>query len=304
MRQDRSALVGVGLFGLVAIAGVGKLAIGLAGLTRQLILDHGAAELIQQPAFLYKLGELVIAACAASVIVATAVDRDRGAAILQRMTLPFWIGGALNGISWFMQRENTGEAIWPLTLALIGIAAPTLLDQGIRWVQRQQDIARTGGPQRAVHAEISIGAPIERVWRAWTTDAGIRSFLAPDCRVDLSVGGAYEVYFDTDAELGSRGSEGARILALQEPTMLSFTWNAPPSLPAIRAQRTHVVIRLEETTSNQTKVSISHDGWGQGEEWDKAYAYFVRAWHDIVLPRLRYRFSVAPVDWDHPPGAE
>ena len=43
---------------------------------------------------------------------------------------------------------------------------------------------------------------------------------------------------------------------------------------------------------------------GEGGEWDKAFAYFVSDWKDVVLPRLRYRFSVGPVDWENPPGRQ
>ena len=47
--------------------------------------------------------------------------------------------------------------------------------------------------------------------------------------------------------------------------------------------------------------SLTHDGWGEGDEWDKAFEYFTEAWIDVVLPRLEYRFRVGPVDWDNPP---
>src|SRR5262245_20937006 len=42
--------------------------------------------------------------------------------------------------------------------------------------------------ERSIHAEIMIEADIEKVWRAWTTEAGIKTFFAPDARVDLRVG--------------------------------------------------------------------------------------------------------------------
>ncbi len=35
---------------------------------------------------------------------------------------------------------------------------------------------------------------------------------------------------------------------------------------------------------------------------DEAYDYLVRAWSDIVLPRLKYRFEKGPVDWNNPPS--
>jgi hypothetical protein len=41
---------------------------------------------------------------------------------------------------------------------------------------------------------------------------------------------------------------------------------------------------------------MTHLGWGTGEDWDKAYAYFDRAW-DGVLGNLVHRFSIGPVEF-------
>ena len=121
------------------------------------------------------------------------------------------------------------------------------------------------------------------------------------CAIDLRPGGKYEMLFDLEAAPGDQGGEGVIILAIQPPRMLSFTWNAPPEIPDIRAQRTHVTVRLDAVDSNRTRVSLIHDGWGEGAGWDGAYDYFERAWKRVVLPRLRYRFEHGPIDWNHPP---
>jgi hypothetical protein len=87
-----------------------------------------------------------------------------------------------------------------------------------------------------------------------------------------------------------------RFMALQPKKMLSFDWNAPPSLPEIRQQRTFVVVRFEPVGDRQTRVALHHTGWGDGGEWDKTYAYFDRAWGN-VLANLKKRFETGPVDW-------
>jgi hypothetical protein len=38
--------------------------------------------------------------------------------------------------------------------------------------------------------------------------------LRPDCKVDLRVDSAYEIYFAPEAKPGERGGEGMRILGL------------------------------------------------------------------------------------------
>ena len=80
--------------------------------------------------------------------------------------------------------------------------------------------------------------------------------------------------------------------------MFSFTWNAPPEFPEIRAQQTHVVIRFKELDSITTKITLSHDGWGDSDQWVQVRRYFLRAWGKIVLPRLLLRFTDGPIDWN------
>ena len=36
-------------------------------------------------------------------------------------------------------------------------------------------------------------------------------------------------------------------------------------------------------------------------EWDQSFDYFTRAWGEVVLPRLKYRFEEGPIDWEVPP---
>ena len=107
--------------------------------------------------------------------------------------------------------------------------------------------------------------------------------------------------FNLDARPGEQGGEGMMVLAVEPERMLSFTWNAPPDLPTVRGHMTHVVIRLFEAGPGNTRVILRHDGWGEGGEWDAAFRYFTRAWGEVVLPRLKYRFEHGPVNWNNPP---
>jgi uncharacterized protein YndB with AHSA1/START domain len=150
--------------------------------------------------------------------------------------------------------------------------------------------------ERAIDKEVVVAATPDEVWDAWTTREGIVSFFAPDAQIEPRVGGAFHIYINPLAPAGMKGADDMRFMALQKPSMLSFDWNAPPSIPAIRAQRTFVIVRIEPIDAKQTKVTLHHTGWGSDGEWDKAYAYFDRAWGN-VLPNLKKRFESGPVDW-------
>ena len=150
--------------------------------------------------------------------------------------------------------------------------------------------------ERAIDKEVVVAAPIESVWQAWTTRAGIRTFFAPDAEIDARVGGAFHIHINPFAEPGMKGADEMRYMALQRPTMLSFDWNAPPSLPEVRAQRTFVVVRLAPIDARSTRVTLHHTGWGSGGQWDDTYAYFDRAWGN-VLGNLKKSFESGPIDW-------
>jgi uncharacterized protein YndB with AHSA1/START domain len=154
---------------------------------------------------------------------------------------------------------------------------------------------------KKIDCQVVIPAPVSQVWEAWTTEEGAKTFFAPECRIDLRVGGAYEMFFDPSAPAGERGGEGLTILAIQPEKLLSFTWNAPPHLSEVRGQLTHVNLRFGSIDEGKTELKLSHDGWGEGGQWDEAFEYFTIAWGDVVLPRLKYSFEVGPVDWENPP---
>lgn len=153
-----------------------------------------------------------------------------------------------------------------------------------------------GAEERAIVKQVVVKAPVEAVWNAWTTTEGIKSFFAPDAWVEARPDGPFEIYINPYAEPGMKGADNMRFLALQDRKMISYTWNAPPSLPEARQQRTVVIVRFAPVGDNETQVTMTHLGWGDGGEWDKAYAYFDKAW-GFVLANLQKRFAEGPIDW-------
>jgi uncharacterized protein YndB with AHSA1/START domain len=157
--------------------------------------------------------------------------------------------------------------------------------------------------EKRIEFEFIVNASPHEVYKAWTTTEGIKTFFAPDGKVELKKFGDYHIYFFPDAPEGSRGAEDEIVLAFEENKMFSFTWGFPPSLPDLRAnQKTVVNIRFFPTEDGMTKVHFLQTGWGEGEDWQKGFEYFVQAWGNVVLARLRYRFNVGPVDWNNMPN--
>ena len=149
-----------------------------------------------------------------------------------------------------------------------------------------------------LHFKLDLDAPIQEVWEAWTTEEGLRSFFSPLVNMDLRPGGPFEILFGDDAPEGQRGAEGMIVMAYKEPEFFSFTWNAPPELPEVRAHMSHVTLRFTALDEQRTRLDFKEDGFATGGQWDQRLAYFQRAWGEVVLPRLALRFAEGPIQWD------
>lgn len=163
-------------------------------------------------------------------------------------------------------------------------------------------VTRVAGPRevpmRAIVKQVEVRAPRAEVWRVWTTSTGAQEFFAPRAHISLEPLGAYEIFFLPDTPPGSRGGDDLRVLSYLPMEMLSFEWNFPPSIPSLRGSgaRTWVVLRVEDGEEGATRVRLTHLGWREGEDWERGFAYFDRAW-DVVLGRLRQCFETGPIDW-------
>ncbi len=152
-----------------------------------------------------------------------------------------------------------------------------------------------------IDLEIVVNASLNDVWRAWTTNEGVRSFFSQHTNVRLAIGGPFEMFFVSDAPEGQQGSEGCKILSYLPKEMLSFSWSAPPKFAHARRHFTWVVLRFEELSGNQVRVKLSHIGWREmkaahpdhADEWDQVYEYFSAAW-PRVLENLKKRFDEGP----------
>lgn len=158
------------------------------------------------------------------------------------------------------QRLPAVEAIDPLLFVAAGVIEPGLVKEAV------------------------VKAPPEKVFAAWATPGGIRSFLGVPSNIDLRIGGTYEILFgkEAGAPAGQQGSEGCQVLAYVPGEMLSFSWNAPPQFPEERGRRTWVVITLTPAGEGETKVRLVHTGFGEGGRWGEVRTYFDRAWGHVL----------------------
>lgn len=144
--------------------------------------------------------------------------------------------------------------------------------------------ARAGASTRLFECHTDIKASAAE---AFTAFGRLDEWLTPQCDVEISIGGAFEIYFDMSQEPGLRGSEGCRVLAYDPGRMLALTWNGPPQLDRTRDLHTLVTIYFEDAPHGST-VTLRHHGWPEDAVWERevqwpeTYEYFVVAWPRVL----------------------
>jgi uncharacterized protein YndB with AHSA1/START domain len=136
--------------------------------------------------------------------------------------------------------------------------------------------------------EVFVPASPSEVWKAFTTQQGLSTWLAPDVTVDLRPGGDWMVHFP-----GSTG--GGTILSFVPEKELVISALAPDRFPNVRAARTRADFSLRPLGAG-TLVRLTQTGWRSGSEWDRAYEYLT-AGNAELLATLHRRFVDGPIDW-------
>ncbi len=170
--------------------------------------------------------------------------------------------------------------VWVEDRVMLEVMTPAMTARYLSVVDAPR-IAASGTDYQSLTLSVRVATDIHTAWAAWTSAARLRRWWnVPQARIDLRVGGAFELLFQPDQAAGARGSEGCRVLSYVPDRMLSFSWNTPSHLSVGRSL-TWVVLSFTEEADG-TEVELVHNGFLQGQEWDEAREYFRHAWRRVL----------------------
>lgn len=161
--------------------------------------------------------------------------------------------------------------------------------------QTRIQVTREAQPEKALVFEVQVPAPLDELWTAFTTSAGLSTWLTPNATVELRKGGEWTARFPGGA------TGGGTITDFTPKTRLVMSAKAPPMFPHVAAERTRATWTFEPVGEKVTRVVLRQTGWKQGEEWDKAYEYLASG-NAQLLETLRLRFETGPIDWGKESG--
>lgn len=143
--------------------------------------------------------------------------------------------------------------------------------------------------ERTQSCEAIIDAPVERVWAALTTEAGIEAWMVPVTSIDLRIGGQWRTSYNPSSNLHDDDTIIHTILAYEPMRMIALKTTPPPSagdlFGGVDFSRLWGVYRLEPVDAGSTRITVTGLGYGQGEAWDRVYRFF-EANNPLVLNEL------------------
>jgi uncharacterized protein YndB with AHSA1/START domain len=133
--------------------------------------------------------------------------------------------------------------------------------------------------ERVLRIETIVPASVEQVWHAWTTQDGLKKWIAPVATIDLKVGGTISTNYDGKARIGDPGTIQLPIVNYIEKQLIVLKVRLNSNFARkVRDedQNLQEIVQIVDIGGGRTKIISSMVGWGTGEEWDKTYDFFAR----------------------------
>jgi uncharacterized protein YndB with AHSA1/START domain len=139
---------------------------------------------------------------------------------------------------------------------------------------------------KAIHVEVSVSTPLDKLWQAWTESERITSWFAPEAHIEARRDGPFELFFDP-SDHNHQCTKGCVITILEPERRLGFSWKGPDHLAELMNNRvlTSVLVTFHDEDGS-TRVVLEHSGWGEGKEWEQAREWHQREW-EAALRELK-----------------
>lgn len=124
--------------------------------------------------------------------------------------------------------------------------------------------------------EYVIDASIDVVWKAFSTNEGLKSWAAPLADIDLRIGGKWRANYNSDGVLGDETTIENTILCYDPKRMLSLKATKFPKdfQFAEAAKETWSIFYFETLSDAKTKITIVGLGYTDTEQSLKMRSFF------------------------------
>lgn len=122
----------------------------------------------------------------------------------------------------------------------------------------------------------------DRAFNYFSDNLLLTQWLTNKADVELKVGGKYELYWTPDdPDKTNNSTYGCKILSFDKPFYINFEWRGNAVQKSFMNNvrpLTNVTVIFSELENEKTKITLLHSGWRQGDNWESARQYFIKAW--------------------------
>jgi uncharacterized protein YndB with AHSA1/START domain len=139
-------------------------------------------------------------------------------------------------------------------------------------------VSRTDANELILIQEVSFAAPVEDVWRAYTTAEGWTAWASPKAEIDLRVGGTIRTAYQ--GEIGGSNTNTLHIVNYVPERLLTLRAELSTSWPEIMqedAERLSNVILFDETADGVTHIQSYGIGYTDAPEYEQLMGFFIKA---------------------------
>ena len=146
--------------------------------------------------------------------------------------------------------------------------------------------------------EVSFRAPVEDVWKAYTTAEGWTAWASPKAEIDLRVGGTIRTAYR--GEIGGRYTNTLHIVNYVPERLLTLRAELSSNWPEIMqedAESLSNVILFEETEDGVTRIQSFGIGYSDAPEYDQLMSFFIKANKGLYENLRTYLETGTRVEW-------
>lgn len=185
------------------------------------------------------------------------------------------------------------KANWGIAVALL--CAASTADAG----PIRDTSFRDAEGHRVQQLETIIDAPVAKVWAAFTTDEGFKTWGAPVAHIIPGHDGMLEASYLPTSKIGDVENIRNRIVVyFPEHLLVIHNEHVPKGGPFKQEviDKIRTIFEFQDMGGAKTRLIESGVGYGEGADFDNMYAHF-RAGNAEELDLLEKSFVSGPIDW-------
>ena len=133
--------------------------------------------------------------------------------------------------------------------------------------------------ERVLQLSIVVPVDVKEAWKLFTTDEGLKKWIAPVAKIDMKTGGSIRTNYDETKTVDDSSSIKLDIINYIEYEMLTLIVNLNNSFPPQAKKEDknlQEILQFVKLHDGKTQIISTMVGFGQGSHWDKTYNFFLK----------------------------